>query len=106
MDEYTKIYQTLLERVDRNEITYEFAEKVNELAYNKYIREGFLFKKKDKKSKEKEEKPKSLDELNAKMKERQEKLDSQLNKLNTTANKFSCAANNKVGAVPKKILTA
>lgn len=46
IESYNKIVEELQNRITSNQITLEFAEKVNDLAYNKYISEGFLFKKK------------------------------------------------------------
>ena len=39
MTKYELIFESLQEKINNNEISYEFAESVNELAYNKYITE-------------------------------------------------------------------
>ena len=46
IERYNKLASELQTRLDREDITLEFADKVNDLAYEKYVLEGFLFKKK------------------------------------------------------------
>ena len=86
---YDRIFNELQNRVYSGELTLEQASQVNDLAYKKYIMEGFFFKKKEIKPEKELTPEEKLALAKKKMEERDKKTDESLNKVNAVANKFA-----------------
>ena len=93
---YDRIFNELQNRVYNGKLTLEQASQVNDLAYKKYIMEGFFFKKKEIKPEKELTPEEKLALAKKKMEERDKKIDENLNKANAVANKFANNTKKKI----------
>lgn len=92
MERYLLIAEKLYNELECGNITFEFAEAVGNLAYDKYVNESLLFFKK-KESKKEITKPKTIDELAKRLQDKNSEVDSSLDKMNAKAKQFSAVSN-------------